>query len=529
MLRRLPVASVDVQRCPDVRVMLINPPQSYPVELRHEYQSYFPMGIACLAGALEATGAQIRVIDCLAYAEERRSVDLVWFGLGLDRLRAEIEAFRPHVVGISNPFSMFLSDARCVARLVKSVDPAIQVLLGGIEASVSPNNRRLLADCADIDILVRGEGELTLRELVGRFSIDKKKFGDLSQVHGILFRDRDGRVQMTPERAWIADLDALPGPAYHLLDMDRMFDNPFYARWRGRPSNGGRCLPVHTSRGCPYSCSFCSVHSQVGKANRRADPTSIASHVARLQRDYGVTHIHFEDDNLTLNPEHTRALFTAIAPLGVTFDTPNGLRADTITPDVARLLRDAGARTITIAVESGVQRILDGVVRKALDLEDVIIAARALDEVDVFCNAFFVIGFPGESRDDVRQTLRFAKRLAADFGTLNLLFVANPLPGTPLHRECEEKGYLVNALDKVGLLKGIRINQGALIATNEFTKRDLFALARQELDVPEILSTGQTMPYFTANSPVGRRRFARIFGRSAHQVPRFPWSRGCAA
>jgi anaerobic magnesium-protoporphyrin IX monomethyl ester cyclase len=522
---RLPIRPTAIRSRPDVRVMLINPPQSYPSDLADEYQSYFPAGIAYLAAALETMEVQLEVLDCLAYAEERPVGNLIWFGLNHDALRAEIERFAPHIVGISNAFSMFIADALCVAELVKALDPRTQVVLGGIEASVAPNNRRLLQQQRALDVLVKGEGELTIRDLVSHFSVQKREFENLSDVPGILFRNASDDVIETGKRPWIADLDSVGMPAYHLLDMDRMFDNPYYARWRGRDA-GRRCLPIHTSRGCPYSCNFCSVHSQVGKASRRHTPAAVVEHVTYLKNAYGVSHFHFEDDNLTINPKHTQDLFGAIRDLGITFDTPNGIRADTVTPELARLFRQAGATSITIAVESGVQRILDDVVNKALDLKDVITAARALNQEDLLCVAFFIVGFPGEAEGDVRATLRFAKALAREHGTINLLFVANPLPGTPLFHECEREGYLVNEPNKDTLLRAIRINQAPLIATREFTKRNLFEWAQEELAIPEVFSSGYTMPIFSSNTPTGRSRLAKFCKQPDDFDSSFPWSRG---
>jgi anaerobic magnesium-protoporphyrin IX monomethyl ester cyclase len=522
---RLPIRSETVRKCPDLRVMLINPPQSYPVDLADEYQSYFPVGIASLAAALEPLDVQLKVLDCLSFHQVRREGNLVWFGASFERLRREVAAFAPHVVGISNAFSMFLSDALTAADAIKSVDPKIKVLLGGIEASVRPNNRTLIATHASVDVLVKGEGELTLRELLVNFSVQHREFENLSEVPGVLFRSSSGEVVETEKRPWIGDLDALPRPAYHLLDMERMFANPFYARWRGRRA-GQRCIPVHTSRGCPYSCNFCSVHSQVGKAHRRHSPASVVSHIQYLKAKYRVSHFHFEDDNLTINAPHAMELLSLIRPLHITFDTPNGIRADTVTPEVARLFREAGATSITIAVESGVQRILDDVVRKSLDLKDVLQAAEALNHEDVLCAAFFIVGLPGETEQDVRATLRFAKELSRESGTVNLLFVANPLPGTPLYKECETNGYLVNELNKDTLLRAIRINQAPLIATKEFTKRKLFDWAREELDSSDVITSGSTMPVFAANTPVARARLARFCQQPIAGVLPFPWARG---
>jgi anaerobic magnesium-protoporphyrin IX monomethyl ester cyclase len=520
----LPLSSVPLPDCSGMRIMLINPSQSYPIEIADEYQSYFPVGIASLGAAIEPTGASIRLVDCLASDDTKSENGLVWFGMSLEDLRREVEDFSPHVVGICNAFSMFINDTLRVAELVKAVDRRIIVVVGGIEASVAPNNVNLLKRNESIDLLVKGEGEMTLRDLVGHFELASWRFRELDGVLGILYRDESGAIAENASRPWIRDLDALPFPAYHLLDMDKMFSNPHYARWRSRATNG-RCIPMHTSRGCPYSCSFCSVHSQVGKPNRRHSPEYVVRHIKHLQDNYGITHIHFEDDNLTLNPKHTAELFKALVPLGITFDTPNGIRADTVTPETARLFREAGAKFVAIAVESGVQRILDEVVRKALDLDDVVKAAAALRDAEVPCIAFFIIGFPGETEEDVRESLRFAKRLAREYNTINYVFVANPLPGTPLHQECLEKKYLIQPLDKVTMFGAIRLNQSPLIATPEFTKHDLFEWTRDELLSNDFHAVGPTILFFFSDNQDGWGSVTRWLGGEydKNTLAPYPW------
>jgi magnesium-protoporphyrin IX monomethyl ester (oxidative) cyclase len=515
-----------------IRVALVNPPQSYPVELAAEYQSYFPVGVAMLGAVLEMIGIDVRLIDCLAHDQSREEGGLVHFGLSPSGLREKLQRFAPHIVGIANPFSMFVDDAIRVAELVKGLNRETQVVVGGIEASIAPNNRMLLSRCPDIDVLVVGEGELTMVDLASRFSLADRTFSGLSDVAGILFRDPSGHVQSTGERPWIEDLDSLPFPAYHLLDLDLMYGNPRYAIHRDRVSDR-RCIPMHTSRGCPYKCNFCSVHSQVGRTSRRHSPAYVVRHIEHVRDRYGITHVHFEDDNLTIHPAHTAALLSAIEPLGITFDTPNGIRADTVDETLARQLRASGALSVTMAAESGNQRVLDEVVEKALDLQAVTEAARHLRNAGLLCYVFFIIGFPEETEREVRDTLRFAKRLTQEFGTINFLFVANPLPGTPLHQECVERGYLVAPLDKRSLFTGIRLNGPPLVETPEFRKSDLLRWSRDELAVDGIVTTGSSMPMFLADNERGwdtAKRLMRSCGLTPPEIlppgffgAPFPW------
>lgn len=493
-----------------LRVALVNPPQTYPIHLGKEYQSYVPLGLAILGAVLRRMGVQVKLIDCLAIQHMEVQRPNLTFGMSASQLEAELRAFAPHVVGVTNPFTCFIEDALRTARLIKAIDPSIQLILGGVEPSLEPSNLRLLENEPSLDVLVRAEGEITLCDLIAHYDPTTRSFSNLSEVEGIVFRGPEG-VCSTPKRPFIGDLDELPLPAYDLLDLDQTYDNPFYARHRLR-AQGTRCLPIHTSRGCPYACVFCSVHSQVGKPNRRHSTAYVVRHMQHVMDTYGVGHFHFEDDNLTLHGPRALELFEAITPLGISWDTPNGLRADTITPELAQKMATAGAKSVTIAVESGDQQVLDTIVKKHLDLADVKHAASHLQQAGIPTIAFFIIGFPGETQSNVRTTLEFAKQLAMDYDTFNLLFVATPLPGTPLEVECREKGYLLRAMNNETLLSAIRLNQTPLIATADFTKKDLFSWAKDVLDTPELNTVGEHMPFFFSSSARTERVLQRLFG-----------------
>jgi magnesium-protoporphyrin IX monomethyl ester (oxidative) cyclase len=125
---------------------------------------------------------------------------------------------------------------------------------------------------------------------------------------------------------------------------------------------------------------------------------------------------------------------------------------------------------------------------------------------------FFIIGFPGETEEDVRDTLCFARRLALDHGTVNLLFVATPLPGTPLEKQCHDEGLYTREPDNESLLAAIRLNQAALVQTPSFTKADLYAWAREELDVPSLRTVGPNIPMFFAATDRGVKNARVVFG-----------------
>lgn len=481
-----------------LKVLLINPRQSYPIKLASEFQSYFPVGLASLASSLETIGVNVKIIDCLSYNKKKEYDSIVQFGLSDEDLSDQVMKFQPDIVGITNPFSMFIDDALATAALIKKIDPHLPVIMGGLFPSIAPYNRELLAPNKNVDILVVGEGEATIKELVENFDVEKKIFSALSNIRGILYRGDQGNIVETPRRPFIDNLDSIPIPAYHLIDFERMFSNPYYAKYRRR--TGYRCLPVHTSRGCPYTCNFCSVHTQVGYKYRNFSVEYVKKHLSLLKTQYGVSHVHFEDDNFTLDREHTKDLLNELVDLQLTWDTPNGIRADSVDLEMAEVMSRSGAVSVSIAVESGNQDVIDKIIRKRLDLNKVVSAVEALSEFDIMTMTFFVIGFPGETEEHIRQTLRFAKYLSAKYNTVSPIFVATPYIGTPLYRECIEKNLFVIDRGYSTALFGIRLSQAPLIQTKEFGKEDLFNWTKDELDQPGFFTSGKFIPTFWSDN-----------------------------
>jgi len=506
-----------------VKLLLINPPQTYPRKLADEFQSYLPMGLVCLASVARRHGADCRIFDSLAYYNvERGSNNDVRWGASDQEIRSVLLESKPNIVGITNPFSMFIEDSRYLARLLKSIDPDVQIVMGGIEASVLTNAENLLAQENAIDICVVGEGEETLGQLLEVYDVGDKQFHELDRVNGIVYRRTDGKVLRTAPRPFIDSLGTLPMPAYDLLDVERMYNNPRYAIQRFRKA-GGRCAPVHTSRGCPYKCSFCSVHSQVGYKYRMIPVLDVVEHIEYLKSHLNVTHIHFEDDNLTLSPQRTIDLLTALCDMDITWDTPNGIRADSITPEIAQLMAKSGAVSVTIAVESGDQRVLNEIINKRLDLNDVRHAASCLQDAGILTFAFFIIGFPGETETEVRRTLHYAKDLSREFGTINNLFVATPLIGTPLEKQCVTENLLVAPMNNETLMSAIRLSEQPLIQTKDFSKRDLLAWTQSEMADEDINCVWSTIPVFWSRKGNADRmaqkvfEFYRVRGRQEHR------------
>ena len=433
-----------------------------------------------------------------------------------------ITEFCPDIVGISSVFSMFESDATEIAELVKDINKKTIVLLGGVTATIEDIFIPLLKNNSSYDIMIRGEGEKTLRELLQNYDSKTKKICNLQSIDGIAFLDDNNNLVCTPQRIPITDLDSLPFPSFDLLNVDTIISNKYYSRWRNNPLNK-RTLPVFTSRGCPYDCCFCSVHSQVGYKYRTYSVDYIVKLISYCIEFYGINHFHFEDDNLTLDMERAKELFSRIAEFDITWDTPNGVRADRIDEELLELMIKSGLTCISIAAESGSENVRCNIIHKNLKDKDIINVAKMCHDSNLPCIVFFVLGFPGETIEDIIQTIRFAKMLTDNYYTINMLFVANPLPGTELNREAQKKGYIKKEMTNSDYFKAIRLNQANIIETPEFSKKTIFNTVKNEINNSDYIVHNISLPMFWSNNQIAEERARKVFPKMSNKKVVWEW------
>lgn len=502
------------------KLLLINPWQTYPKDLESEYQSYFPYGLACIGAIGLKEGFNTKIVDCLEDETKTEIGNTVRFGKTKEELREIITKFKPDIVGISSLFSMFENDATEIAKLIKEINDNIVVVLGGVTATLEDIYKPLL-EIGCYDIMCRGEGEAIFADILRNYNQETKKIENLDQINGIAYK-MDDEIISTPQREFICDLDSLPVPAFELLNIEKMMNNRYYSRWRNNPI-GKRVMPMFTSRGCPYNCTFCSVHSQVGYRFRTYSTEYVINVMRKCIYEYGITHFHLEDDNLTLNKERAKEFFRELKKLNITWDTPNGVRADALDEEMLKLMKDSGLTSISIAAESGNEHVRLNIIRKMLKDSSIIKSVEMCDKLDIPCIVFFILGFPRETMEQIKDTITFAKKIAKKYNTINTMYIANPLPGTELSKEAEEKGYIKKKLDCTDYFEAIRINKNSIIETEEFDKKKIFELLKSELDLTEFSVHNPSIPMFWANQEIACFRAKRAFPRSSNRPYVWEW------
>lgn len=332
--------------------------------------------------------------------------------------------------GISVIFSPAYSYLGMISRIVKEIFPKAVILTGG----GVPSN--LIQEVFDhmpyIDIISYGEGEKALAGLVDSESEEEYIEHSLSLVTREKF---EKGFQYSFE--FIEDLDEIPPLDFSLVEFEK-----YSSHAHTQNNQKVIAMPLMFSRGCPFDCCFCASHSIHGKKVRYNSMERIKSDIKWSVDRYHVNTITVWDDNFFVNKQQAIALLDYFMELNLTVEFVNGFPVYRMDDDMAKRLKMSGIDVVTLAIESGNPRVLKEIIHKPLSLEMVPKAIACLNKYDIYVKGLFVIGFPGETLDDIQMTMDFIHE-----SNLNWIdiFIAQPLPGSDLYEMCRSGGYLKNS------------------------------------------------------------------------------------
>ncbi|MDD5572003.1 MAG: radical SAM protein, partial [Bacteroidales bacterium] len=434
----------------DLKILLINPPQTfYPGS--QTFCKSFPIGLGYIAAVVDSLRFRIEILDTMTTDFEASLYDDVrQYGMSFANIEKEIKIKAPNVVCITCPFTTQIENTIKVAEIVKKINSKTIVIVGGPHASVKPEET--LNDSKDIDIVVIGEGERTIANIME--ILNANEYEKISQINGIAYR-KDHKIVCNKKVEFIQCLDELPFPAYHLFDMEKYCDINDVHLYSYSGVKQYRELSMITSRGCPFNCVFCSIHIHMGNKCRENSADYVIDHLKYVIKSYGINYIHFDDDNLTYNKKRFSDILDRIIKenFSIKWDTPNGIRAD-LSFDLVKKAKKSGCVGLTMAVESGEQKVLNKIINKKLDLKEVINMAKSCKKSNIPLSAFFVLGFPGETKKNMKKTVKFAEMLYKQFSVFPAFMIATPLYGTRLYNICEEKKYFVKDVSPRALSEG---------------------------------------------------------------------------
>ncbi len=365
---------------------------------------YPPLGILYISAYLKSQGFDVGVFDSTFSS--------------LEAFQAYLARERPPVVGLYTNL-MTKRAVLAIARLVKEAGGI--VILGGPEPPYYA--AEYLARGADI--IVKGEGELTLAALLPHLA--RRGLNQLEAVAGIAFRDGDGQVVETPPRPFIADLSAHPWPDREAIDI------PQYMRvWKDH--HGQSSISVIHARGCPYTCKWCS-HSVYGNTHRRRTPEDAADELLWIKERYNPDLIWYADDVFAINHRWLFQYAEALKTRGVRIPFECISRADRLNEEVVKTLADMGCYRLWNGSESGSQRVLDAMDRK-VQAQDVQAKTHLLQRYGIETGMFIMLGYEGETIRDLEETVEHLKKSNPD---IFLTTIAYPIKGTPYYAEVESR------------------------------------------------------------------------------------------
>jgi radical SAM superfamily enzyme YgiQ (UPF0313 family) len=407
-----------------LRVLLINPRFQLPIDTRTTPH----LGIAYLAAVSERRGDQVAVFD--QDVEDERLGDFV-------------QGFQPDLVGIGTNTPQVKQGWLC-AREIKEVLPNVPIVQGGPHVSALPEES---AARPEIDVVARGEGEDTWIDLSN--TIERVKAGSpnfkardlldpsnkiLDRVLGVTYQTTEGRIRHTHERPSVADLDALPFPAYKYFKMER------YSSLQPAMDSieRGKSFSMMTSRGCPYRCTFCS-QSVMAEKWRARSPENVVKEWRHLVEDWGAQEIGILDDSANIDRKRIRALSELLIKENlnhVPWIMINGIRANLADEDLLGLMKQAGCKRVAFGVETGDEDILESI-DKRVTHDQIRQAFKNAKKVGLETVGFFIIGLPGDNEETMEKTIRFACELDPLVANFSMM---TPYPGTKVWEQVHRNG-----------------------------------------------------------------------------------------
>jgi anaerobic magnesium-protoporphyrin IX monomethyl ester cyclase len=403
-----------------LKVLFINPPYTLYGGVEGQGGKNTPLNLAYLASYLREHKSNLDV----------KIIDAEGLDLTFAQLLEEVDGYTPHIVGITCPTAAYYN-IRKICHDLKQQDSGVKVVLGGSHPTALPQETIAETGC---DAVVIGEGEITFFDLLEAW----EKGLPLEKVRGIAFRDRSsGEIVVTPARELIQDLDIVPFPAKDLLPIHKYFLPPTKRIRSERATN------MVTSRGCPYNCRFCMAQTMWTRKTRLRSVRNVLDEIRVNVEHYRLNEFSFHDEVFTLKRDRAAAICEGILQAGWDITWVCMARVEAVDLELLKLMKRAGCGKIGFGFESGSPRMLE-LMNKRMNLADAIQAAALCKKAGIEVVGNFVLGYPGENVQSIKETIAFAKQVDCDTAAF---FIAIPYPGTQLWFEAKEKGYLKDPID----------------------------------------------------------------------------------
>lgn len=344
-------------------------------------------------------------------------------------LKRKMSAMRPDIVGFSMSYDVSYPWLKSLAEIVKNYDDSVCVVAGG--PAITTAYAEVLTQCDHLDAACYSEGEVGLKNLIEADNIQEA----FSKDPWVTKLKLEQKVVTSPV---YDDLDKIIDVDYALVDINAYSMKEAFSPFTKFTASSKQFFIV-TSRGCPFKCVFCAEPSFHGANMRYASVDRVVEHVASLKEKYDLSVLTIYDDQILMNRARAKELFSKLAPLKIRIEMPNGVTLSYIDEELAGLMKTAGVDTIFLAIEHGSKRVLKDIIHKPIAFNRIKPTIQLLQDAGIFTCAFFVIGLPGETRNERQETRDAIFDWSLDWAFFNY---ATPLRGSELFRLCKENKWI---------------------------------------------------------------------------------------
>ncbi len=387
-----------------------------------------PLGPMYLATTCKEEGHTVSLIDAPGekYNQFTEYCEMTLRGLTFGEIIERIPS-KTTIVGISCLFSSAHFIITELVRRVREKFPKVTIVLGGAHATVLSD---FMLETTDADIIVKGEGEETLVELINNLD-------DYSQVAGIVFK-RNGDIVTTGPRERIKDINSIPIPDRSLISME----NYFKANEPHGAATHKRWTTLLASRGCPYCCTFCTTPKIWTRKWYTRDPEQVVKEMVELYNNYGVSEFHFEDENMGVSKAWMNTFCDLLIEknLPISWQPSNGLRVENLNQKgLLEKMKQSGCSLIIFTVEAASERVRNQIIKKSLKLESLDSVLPVIKKVGIKSTCYFIIGLPGETKEEALESVDYAASLGKRGLDEVVIGIFAMIPGCDLFFDYQKK------------------------------------------------------------------------------------------
>jgi anaerobic magnesium-protoporphyrin IX monomethyl ester cyclase len=406
-----------------MKIRFFVPPGGYFAERWSKGSTMPTLGLLSIGAVLEKEGIDVGIVPS----------DVL--GLGWKGIEKRILDEEPDIIGVTATTENRFQAFELIRRARKARADAL-IILGGPHASMAAEDT--MAHIPDLDLVVRGEGEVTALEVCRAF----EKAGlernclrrSLAPIEGVTYRG-DAGIVSNPPRAPIADLDSLPFPAFHLIPFEK------YNFKIDVPGHGLlQAVNIMGSRGCPFECNFCATPINWGRHVRMRSPENIVREIEEHIRERGARVIFFYDDTFNANPKRVEAICDLIIQKKLDIFWRAEVRLDLISRPLLEKMKKAGLFHVSFGIEAGSERVRRDIIHKNVEIADFHNLVAWCLELSIIPNVFFIFSHPTETWAEAQESVKIIERYR---GLIEAsVAVLHVYPGTPLEKTAREMGLL---------------------------------------------------------------------------------------